>query len=29
VSRIMHDAETIIRARFEAMLDGSQRQAAE
>jgi nitronate monooxygenase len=25
----MHDAETIIRARFEAMLDGSQRQAAE
>ena len=29
VSRIMHDAETIIRARFEAMLGGGQRQAAE
>jgi NAD(P)H-dependent flavin oxidoreductase YrpB (nitropropane dioxygenase family) len=29
VSRIMHDAETIIRARLETMLSGGQRQAAE
>jgi nitronate monooxygenase len=29
VSRIIHDAETIIRARLEAMLGGGQRQAAE
>ena len=29
VSRIMRDAEAIIRSRFEAMLSGGQRQAAE
>ena len=29
VSRIMHDAETIIRGRLEGMLSGAQRQAAE
>jgi nitronate monooxygenase len=29
VSRIMRDAEAIIRSRFEAMLSGGRRQAAE
>jgi nitronate monooxygenase len=29
VSRIMHEAETIIRSRLEGMLSGSRRQAAE
>jgi nitronate monooxygenase len=29
VSRIMRDAEAIIRSRFEGMLSGGQRQAAE
>jgi nitronate monooxygenase len=29
VSRIMRDAEAIIRSRFETMLSGGQRQAAE
>jgi nitronate monooxygenase len=29
VSRIMHDAETIIRSRLEGMMSGAQRQAAE
>jgi NADH:quinone reductase (non-electrogenic) len=29
VSRIMRDAETIMRGRFEAMMSGSRREAAE
>jgi nitronate monooxygenase len=29
VSRIMHDAETIIRSRLEGMMSGSHREAAE
>jgi nitronate monooxygenase len=29
ISRIMRDAEAIIRSRFEAMLSGGQREAAE
>jgi nitronate monooxygenase len=29
VSRIMRDAETIIRSRLEGMVSGAQRQAAE
>jgi nitronate monooxygenase len=29
VSRIMHEAETIIRSRLEGMMSGARRQAAE